>query len=143
MWVTGGEFRMRSVCSREKHGFINKIGKEKTPFCVDISCVFTHGESPLRLRAAKFDIAIEQLGFFRMPHLLWHGSSVYNGHLQRPVILTSVAERLAVELSLTIFFDLGLPRLWFVHPTFRMQGEHSNRLRYRRGHYEPWVLLKI
>ena len=41
-------------------------------------------------RAANFDLcsalmAIEQWGFFSMPHLLWHGASVYNGHLLRPV----------------------------------------------------------
>ena len=33
-------------------------------------------------------IAIEQLGFFNMPHLLWHGPSLYNCHLRRPVTLT-------------------------------------------------------
>ena len=36
-------------------------------------------------RAANFDLcsalmAIEQWGFFSVPHLLWHGTSVYNGH---------------------------------------------------------------
>ena len=31
------------------------------------------------------------------------GSSVYNGHLRRPVSLTSIAERLTVELSLPAF----------------------------------------
>ena len=30
-------------------------------------------------------MAIEQWGFFSMPHLLWHGTSVYNGHLRGPV----------------------------------------------------------
>ena len=43
-----------------------------------------------RWRAANFDLisalkAIEQWGFFCVPHLLWHGASVYNGHLQGPV----------------------------------------------------------
>ena len=38
-----------------------------------------------------------------VPHLLWHGASVYNGHLRRPVTLTPIAERLAVELSLPVF----------------------------------------
>ena len=37
--------------------------------------------------------------FFSMPHILWHGTSVYNGHLRGPVTLTPVAERLAVKLS--------------------------------------------
>ena len=43
--------------------------------------------------AANFDLcwalmAIEQWGFFSVPHLLWHGASVYNGHLQGPVTLS-------------------------------------------------------
>ena len=55
-----------------------------------------------RWRTASFDLfsvlmTIEQWGFFRMPHLLWHGASVYNGHL------TPFAERLAVELSIPNF----------------------------------------
>ena len=58
-----------------------------------------------RWRVAKFDLcselmAIEQWGFFSVPLLLWHGTSVYNGHLRGPVTITLVAERLAVELSL-------------------------------------------
>ena len=46
---------------------------------------------------------IEQWGFFSVPHLLWHGTSVYNGNLQGPVTLTPIAKRLAVELSLPVF----------------------------------------
>ena len=57
-----------------------------------------------RLKAANFDLcsalmAIEQWGFFNVPHLLWHGSTLYNDHLRGPVTVTPVAERLAVELS--------------------------------------------
>ena len=37
-----------------------------------------------------------------MPHLLGHGASVYNGHLRRPMTLTPIAERLAVDLSLPV-----------------------------------------
>ena len=33
-------------------------------------------------------MAIEQWGFFSVPFLLWHGASVYNGHLRGPVTLT-------------------------------------------------------
>ena len=63
-----------------------------------------------RWRAANFDLcsalmAIEQWGFFSLPHLMWHGPSVYNGHIQGPVTLTPIAERLAVELSL-LFLQL-------------------------------------
>ena len=32
-----------------------------------------------------------------------HGASVYNGHLRGPMALTTIAERLAVELSLPVF----------------------------------------
>ena len=52
-------------------------------------------------------MAIEQWGFFSVPHLLWHGASVYNGQLRGPVTLAPIAERLAVELSLYSFNDLG------------------------------------
>ena len=58
-------------------------------------------------KAANFDlnvcsalIAIEQWGFFSVPHLLWHKSSVYNGHLRGQVTVPLIAERWAVELSL-------------------------------------------
>ena len=38
-----------------------------------------------------------------MLYLLWHGASVYNGHLRGPVTPTPIAERLAVDLSLPVF----------------------------------------
>ena len=61
-----------------------------------------------RWRAANFDLysalmAIEQWGFFCVPHLLWLGASVYNGHLRGSVTLTPIAKRLTVELSLPVF----------------------------------------
>ena len=34
---------------------------------------------------------IEQWGFFSVPYLLWHGTSVYNGCLQGPMTLTPIA----------------------------------------------------
>ena len=55
-------------------------------------------------------------GFFSVPHLLWHRTSIYNGHLRGPVTLTPIAERLAVELSLTCVKYLSLSRLGFEHP---------------------------
>ena len=63
-------------------------------------------------RAANFDLclalmAIEQWGFFSVPHLLWHGATVYNGHLWGRVTHTPIDECLAVVLS-TCFYDLGL-----------------------------------
>ena len=58
-------------------------------------------------RAANFYLfsalmAIEQWRFFSVPHLLWHGASVYNGHIREPWH-SPIAERLAVELSLLVF----------------------------------------
>ena len=41
-------------------------------------------------------MAIERRGFFSVPLLLWHWTSVYI--LPEPVILTPIAERLAVKL---------------------------------------------
>ena len=65
-------------------------------------------------RATNFDlcsalIAIEQRGFFSVPHLLWNGASVYNDHLWGPVTLTPTAERLAAELSLAVFTTYVCP----------------------------------
>ena len=69
---------------------------------------FTHMEmSPLPVKGCKFLcsalMAIEQWGLFNVPHLQWHGPTLYNGHLRGPVTLTPVAERLAVGLSLAVF----------------------------------------
>ena len=88
-------------------------------------------------RAANFDLclalmAIEQWGFFSMPHLLLHRAYVYNGHLQGLVTLTPIAQRLAVELSQPVF-DLGPSRLGFEHPTFSMPGELSTPLHHCRN----------
>ena len=86
-------------------------------------------------------MAIEQWVFFSVPHLLWHGASVYNGNLRGPVTLTAIAERLAVELSLP-FYDLGLSRLGFEIQTFRLQGERFNWLRHRSSLMElSWLFL--
>ena len=69
-------------------------------------------------RASNFDLSLtlmatEQWLFFSVPHLLWHGASVYNGHLRGPVTLTHTAERFALELSLPVFTTLFLSRLGF------------------------------
>ena len=89
-----------------------------------------------RWRAANFDLcsalmAIDQWRLFSMPHLLWHGASVIIVISEDPWN-THIAERLAVELSLPAFYDLGLLRLRFGHQTFRMRIECSNQLCHRR-----------
>ena len=73
-----------------------------------------------RWRTASFDLfsvlmTIEQWGFFRMPHLLWHGASVYNGHL------TPFAERLAVELSIPVL-RLKSIAAWIRIPNLSLAG---------------------
>ena len=57
--------------------------------------------------ATNFDqcsalMIIEQWGFVNASHLLWHGPTLYNGHLWEPVTLTLVAKHLAVDLSLVV-----------------------------------------
>ena len=69
-----------------------------------------------RWGAANLDLcsvlmATEQWWYFSVQHLLWHGASVYNDHLRGPVILTPIAERLTVELSLPVFTAL-VCRIW-------------------------------
>ena len=46
--------------------------------------------------------------FFSMPHTLWHGIYVYNGHCRGPVTLTTVTERLPVDLSLAVLTSRGV-----------------------------------
>ena len=83
-----------------------------------------------RWRASKFDLCsalmdIEHWGFLNIPHLLWHKSSVYNASIRGLVTLTPVGERLAVELSQSVFTAYG-----FKHPTFRLRDQRSNWLRH-------------
>lgn len=59
---------------------------------------------------ANFDlcsafVAIEQVRFFRVPHIQWHGASVYKGYLRGPLTLTPNTDILAVELQLPVFND--------------------------------------
>ena len=75
-----------------------------------------------RWRAANFDLcsalmAIEQWGFFSVPHLLWHGTFVYNGHLRGPWH-SHLSPSVWQGSCPSCFYDLGLSRLGFEHPTF-------------------------
>lgn len=50
-----------------------------------------------------FDIiVIEQWGLISVPHLLWQQTSVSNCHLQGLITPITVADRLAVELSILV-----------------------------------------
>ena len=96
----------------------------RVPICRPTREFFIHLEtSPLPAMAVNFDrcsalMAIMQWRFFSVPHLLWLGAFVYNGHLRGPVTLTPIAKRLAVKLSLIVFI-------------FRWLGERSHPLRHR------------
>ena len=65
--------------------------------------VTINGEGLQLLTYARHSWSLSSEGFFfNVPHLLWHGATLYNGYNWRPVTLTPVAERLAVDLSLPI-----------------------------------------
>ena len=105
--------------------------------------------APMRWRAANFDLcsalmAIEQWGFFSVPHLLWHGASVYNGHL-RGTITHNYCRAFGSGDVTTCCYDLGLSRLGFELPTLRLRGERSNRLRHRRGffHHATYCMVNF
>ena len=87
-------------------------------------------------KAANFDLcsalmAIEQWGFYCVPHLLWHGASVYNGHLRETRDTHTYCRAFSSGALTVCFYDRS--RLGFKHPTFRLRGECSNTLRHRRG----------
>ena len=69
---------------------------------------FNHIErSSLRCWAANVDLysahmGIEKWGFFSVPYLLWHGTSVYNSDLRGPVTLTLIVELMVEMLSLLV-----------------------------------------
>ena len=78
--------------------------------------VFTRMEtSPLSAKGFKFwpmpgTHGHEALRVLSVPHLMWHGSSVYNGHLRGQMTLAPVTELLVGELSLPVFNDFGMYR---------------------------------
>ena len=72
---------------------------------------------------------IKLWGFFTVPHLLWHRASVTM--VTGPVTLTPIAERFGSGAVTTCVHDLGLPRLGFEHPTFRLRGERFNSPSYQ------------
>ena len=84
-----------------------------------------------RWRAANFDLcsalrAIEQWGFFNVPHPLRHWPTVYNGHLRGPVTLTPCWAFSGGAVT-TWFYDLGLSRPG-IEPISRMRGERSTSM---------------
>ena len=112
-----GQTVITAKLSKEAHNSCPKKSILRiTALCLFVCCCYcptpefslTWRRHHCRWRAANFDLcsalmAIEQWGFFNVPHLLQHGPTVYNGHHHGPVTLTPIAERLAVELSLPVF----------------------------------------
>ena len=89
-----------------------------------------------RWRAANFypsstPTVIEQWGSLA-PHLLWHWTSVYNGH---PLNTHTYCRAFGSRPVTTCFYYLGLFRLGLEDTNFRLPDERSNRLRHRRGVY--------
>ena len=71
--------------------------------------------SPLQILIyARHTWLLSSQEFFNVPHLLGHGTFVYNPWHSH---LVPNAERLAVELFTNFFYDLGLSRLLFEQPT--------------------------
>ena len=100
------------------------------------------GEGLQILTYARHSWLLSSESFFSVSHLLCHGESVYNGHRRGPVTRTPITERLAVELPIIFFCDLGLSRLIFEHLIFCFRGQRSNRLHHRRG-CSSWMLLGV
>ena len=64
-------------------------------------------------------MVIEQRSFFSLPHLLWHRwTFLYNGYLCKTLTIITVALPSVWQCChCQVFFDWGLTRLRFVHPT--------------------------
>ena len=83
---------------------------------------FTNMEtSPLlTLTLTLHTLPLNRVGSLRCT-LTWHGISIYNGHLRGPVTITTISERLAVDLSLPAFTTTCMSRLVFKHSNFCMR----------------------
>ena len=88
-----------------------------------------------RWRAVNFDLclvlmAIEQWGFFNVPHPLRHVPTIYNGHLRRPVTLTPNTSVWQWSCHY-LFLRLGsvVTRDWT--PISRMRGERSTSTQWK------------
>ena len=69
-------------------------------------------------------------GLLNVPHLLWHGATLYNGHLRGPVMLSPAVT--------TCFYDLGLSRPGIESRSSACKA-YALPLRHRGG---VWVFFK-
>ena len=89
-----------------------------------------------RWRAANLDLcsalmALEQWEFFNVPHQLWHGPTLYDGHLRGPVTLTCCRAFDSGAVT-TYFYDLGLSSLG-IEPQSPACRANAPPLRHRSG----------
>ena len=96
---------------------------------------FSLETSPLPVKGCKFDLcpalmAIEQWGFFSVPHLLWHGALIYNGHIQDPWHSHLMPSVWQWSCHYLFFNDLGV-------------SPRSNQQRNRRGCSVLCVLVEL
>ena len=76
-------------------------------------------------------LAIEQWVFLNVPHLLWHGASVYYGFWSSPRNHDTHTYCRAFGGSgavITLCYDLGLSWMGFQHPIIHLWGQRSNPL---------------
>ena len=115
--------------------FFKPCGRSRTFssfFCLTREFSLVWRRHHCRWRAADFVLcsalsAIDQWGFFMLPHLLWHVTSVYDGHIRWPMTLILIAEHCAVGLSLYLFytFVVVVVVVNFLH--FRLLHNHWPR----------------
>ena len=95
-----------------------------------VVCVFvcvwdvrhTHKKRASTVKLPSAFMTIVRWWFCSMPHLLWHGASINNGHLRTNnthICCWAFGSRAVA----TRFYDLDLSRIKFKHPTFKMRSE--------------------
>ena len=93
--------------------------------------------SPLSVKGSKFWPMLCTNGHWAGVFVTCHtycdtGHPFYNDHLRGSVPPTHIAERYGSGAVSNCFYDLGLSRRGFKHPTFGLWHEHSDQLRHRQ-----------
>ena len=73
--------------------------------CGNSGCLFcVYGDVTIPGKRCKFYpmLGIYESSLATLPTVLWHGTSIYNGHLREPMTLTPIVVGLSVELSLHV-----------------------------------------
>ena len=82
----------------------------------------------------------EHWGFVSVQRLLWHGASAYNGFLLRIRDNHTYCQAFRSGAVTTCFYELGLSRLGFEHPTFLLR---VNALTHRATAAVSWFLIRL